>query len=123
MCIEHDDVEMSFYGFNVSEIDTVYATGYARGSNFTQITKERTTDTVAAEGNQDSLYVLRPKDWQRYKDTYDWEFYIPGTGQTYRVSDYSYSAYSCNCASDKVKSLSGCKVNGKDEHREIKIIK
>jgi hypothetical protein len=122
-CIEHDSVEVSFYGFNVTDVDTVYATGYVRGSNFTQIAKERTTDTVFDEDAQDSVYVLRPKDWQRYKDAYDWEFYVPGTGQTYRVTDYSYSTYSCNCASDKVKTLSGCRVNGKDYNRDIKIIK
>lgn len=123
MCLEHDSIEVTFYGFQIADIDTVYATGYERGSNFAKLAVEKRLDSVFANENNDSGYVLRSKDWQRYKDTYDWEFYVPGTGKNYRVSDYSYSTYSCNCVSDKVKSLQGCKVNGKDEHRNIKITK
>lgn len=121
-CVEFDYVHVTFYGFEPSEIDTIYSTGYAPGSNFATITREKEIDT----GNLssiDSVYYFESKSNERLKGTHDWEIYIPSTGQTYRITDYSYTTEACNCPSDKYTSLTGCRVNGKASNRGIKIYK
>ncbi len=124
-CVEFDSVFVSFYGFDPSEIDTIYSTGYARDGNFTQVTREKQRDTVGTNNLfvLDSAISFESKTNQRLQDTYDWELYIPATGKTYRISHYSYNTSSCNCPQDKYTSLTGCRVNGKDSPREIKIYK
>ncbi len=119
-CVTWDTVYLSFQGFTPDELDTIYTTGYVRGSGFTQLAIDRKRDTVSL--NDDSTYYFRTIEGDLLGDICDWELYIPATGKTYRISDYSYSEFACNCPKDKVRSLEGCRIDGVSQNAHPAVI-
>jgi hypothetical protein len=101
-------------GFTGTELDTIYTTGYAPGSGFTNIVLEKEVDSVG-EMYADGTYSIESKTYREFTEDYDWEIYIPAVSRTYRIDGYSYTTFSCNCPQDRQKELSGCKVNGVDQ--------
>ncbi|GAA4465978.1 hypothetical protein GCM10023093_19200 [Nemorincola caseinilytica] len=121
-CVENDRITLQFYGFDTTELDTVYTTGYALGSGFTKVTREQRLDTTYL-GQVDSNRSYYPYYNEGLSDQYEWEVYVPAVNRTYRFTDYSYSTFSCNCPQDKVRSLHGCKMNGIPQNLPVKINK
>lgn len=115
-CLEQHNVSISFYGYDETDMDTVYTTGYAAGSGFTQIATAKEVNDLSDKRNSDSSFYFSSFSHNSLSDDQDWELYIPATNKTYRITGYTYSSYSCNnCPfdkDDKVKSLSGCAING-----------
>jgi len=99
-CTTLSNLPVFFYGYSASELDTIYTTGYAIGSGFTQEARERKADTFRML--DDGSAMLQVKDNisvtgnESLPDTYEWKIYIPAVNQTILLSDYDYSSYNCN---------------------------
>ncbi len=137
-CVELSGFPIKFYGFNSADLDTIYTTGYAPGSNFAQITRPEQADSVRADSDTPTIFLLNARQngvvappntvGAAFSDQHEWKIYIPSVNKTILISDYGYSTYSCNnCLfdkSDKVRSLSTCSVDGITESaQKIKIHK
>lgn len=124
-CLEVVGVPLTFYGYNPADLDTLYITGYEKGTGFGKIGRDVQRDTVQA-GFEAGTYMLKLKDntgispgalpGSALPDDYDWQIYIPAVNQTIKVSDYGYHNYTCeSCGRGKgreIQSLSSCTING-----------
>lgn len=99
-CTTLANLPIFFYGYSAADLDTIYTTGYAIGSKFTQETRERKADTFRVL--DDGSAMLQVKDNisvtgnASLPDAHEWKIYIPGVNQTILISDYDYSSYNCN---------------------------
>lgn len=116
-CYRPTNVDISFSGFKIEEVDTIWVTGYKKGSGFSEITHPKVRDSVyEAVTGDPSILIHDTYNSGRLTPDTDWELIIPGANATYRISDYSFEMKSCNCAFDREKTLIGCRINGKDSH-------
>ena len=130
-CATLSNLPVFFYGFAPEEIDTIYTTGYAIGSEFTQETREKQADTVKMIDDGGAMLQVRNSGAvgnASLPDTYEWRIYIPGVNKTILLSDYDYSSYNCNkCGLRRgtpLRTLSTVYVNSvKRSVGEIKIYK
>ncbi len=132
-CDDLDAVLVQFAGFQSSDIDTIYTTGYILGSNFAQVARPEQMDT--AVHYEDTLYRLASVtngyyDGGYLSDKYDWVVYIPSVNKTVRINNYGYNTFKCNRCfpysppSNKTRSLSTCSVNGQTVNaRDVVITK
>lgn len=98
-CAVPTGFSIRFHGFSPADLDTIYTTGYAAGTGFSQITREEQLDTVETNWGTDSIYYFRTKNGDILRDTHQWKLYIPAINRTLYLSDYSYRSYDCNkCA-------------------------
>jgi hypothetical protein len=125
-CLEVTGVPITFYGYNAVDLDTVYTTGYAPGTGFAKVTRERQADTIQKDYGSDTTFALMVRGGggisagalpgSALSDEHEWKIYIPALNQTIFISEYGYHSYTCNsCGSSKgsdVRSLSTCSVNG-----------
>lgn len=101
-CTMLSTLPVGLHGFALEDIDTIYTTGYAIGSGFTQVQRERQADTVEHVLSTANSYMLRVRgqgsggasSW--LSDKYEWTIYIPAVNKTVQLSDYDYSSYDCN---------------------------
>ncbi len=120
-CNDNHSIPIEFRGFTLDEIDTVYTTGFAANSSFTDTTKETQRDTTIGG---DSTYILRHGYFTRstvviqglnLSDLHDWKLYIPAINRTVRIYNYTYNTYRCGgCRPGrgmKVSSLANCNVD------------
>lgn len=110
-CAEVNDVQLNFYSFTPSDLDTIYITGYEPGSDFTKVSREKRIDSARWYMNPDSTYNFPSKPYGLYYEQ-DWELYIPALNRTYRFTDYVYTDITCGCPHDKARSLERCSMNG-----------
>ncbi len=139
-CSEESSLHISFHGFEPSEIDTIYCTGYEPGSNLGKIGSPEETDTTAKQGQSEPKMVLvrrnnkyipfETSSGEGLPDTYEWKVYIPSVNRTLIIDNYGYKTYKCNRCfpasppENKKRSLSTCSVNGVETNvREIKVYK
>lgn len=88
-----------FHGFSLQELDTIYTTGYAPGTGFSQVTREEQIDTVESSWGTDTIYYFRTRSGSILHDSHYWKLYIPSINRTLYLSDYGYRTYDCNrCA-------------------------
>lgn len=88
-----------FHGFSPADLDTIYTTGYAPSTGFSQVTRPERLDTVEANWGTDSIFYFRTKSGEVLQDTHQWKLYIPAINRTLYLSDYGYRTYDCNrCA-------------------------
>lgn len=131
-CATLSNLPVFFYGFAPEEIDTIYTTGYAIGSEFTQEVREKQADTIRMV--DDGGAMLQVRDYNKatgntsLPDNYEWRIYIPAVNKTILLSDYDYSSYNCNKCGLKrgtpLRTLSTVYVNAvKRSVGEIKIYK
>lgn len=131
-CIETRYLEVTFHGFNPSEIDTIIVSGYLPGTGFTHAEVHSLTDTTEpSDSAPGSPYKLVRRNYDdNYEghvpisgpsilpDHYEWKIFIPSVGKTYVLTDYKYRKYKCNkCfpvspGSNINKALATCNVNG-----------
>ncbi|MBX2906099.1 MAG: hypothetical protein KF744_08680 [Taibaiella sp.] len=127
-CYEYSDLQIYFYGFEPSEIDTIYTTGYEIGSSFTKVAAAVQIDSTRFEGGKYTLVrfqsgsVSTTGESTNYSfglpDRYEWQIYIPSISRTFLINKYGYTDFKCNwCfpaspSENKKHSLSTCAVNG-----------
>lgn len=101
-CTELTCLPVAFYNFAPEDLDTIYTTGYAIGSGFTQVMREKQADTVRAVEGQQGVYMLKVRNGSgagpdgALSDQYEWVIYLPSVNKTIELSDYDYSSYNCN---------------------------
>lgn len=119
-CEEETHVHVTFHGFNLSDVDTVYVTGYRMGSNFAEVIQPQFADTVIPDGDKYLLANTSAATGMELGliDTAEWKVYIPSVNKTLLINNYGYSTFKCNACfpvsppSNKIHSLSTCSVNG-----------
>ncbi len=121
-CTERHTIPISFVGFSPEELDTIYTTGYERGSAFTNVVKDKLRDSVQEDGSNYILMHEYPSglntgesDNSLY-DLYEWELYIPSVNRTIRIFNYQYAKIKCSACypverADRIVSLNTCNVN------------
>lgn len=120
-CVEIHEFTVEFRGFTLDEIDTIYTTGFALNSSFTEVTKEEQKDTVREYENN---YLLVHDIGYRppivlvsssLNDNHEWKLYIPSINRTVLIYNYGYNTYKCGGCTlkkgDRVASLSTCSVD------------
>jgi len=116
-CLNPEGVSIHFSGYDSSDVDTLYITGYKAGSNFSQVSTERFVDSVDYHGSY-LAYTEQPEGDQFYYYLHgdqEWELYIPATGQTYRFRYFEFRKEKCNTcflARDMDNRLVSFNVNG-----------
>lgn len=131
-CTTISNLPVFFYGYDPADLDTIYTTGYAIGSGFSQETRQRQADTFKVL--DDGTAMLQVRDYDpaignpSLPDTYEWRIYIPATNSTILLSDYDYASYDCNkCGFRRgtpLRTLATVSVNSvKRSVGEIKIYK
>jgi len=128
-CSEESYVHISFHGFEPSDIDTIYCTGYEIGSALGKVGSPEERDTTWKLGHAEPKMVL-VRDFKPYPsggqkilsdglpDTYEWKVYIPAVNRTLIINKYGYMTFKCNSCfpvsprENKKRSLSTCEVNG-----------
>lgn len=97
-CLNPEGVSIHFSGYDSSDVDTLYITGYKTGSNFSQVSTERFVDSVDYHGSY-LVYSEQPEGDQFYYYLHgdqEWELYIPATNQTYRFRYFEFRKEKCN---------------------------
>lgn len=124
-CIEVKGVPITFLGYKWADLDTIYVTGYEKGTNFGKVSRKQQRDTVQRGYGADSALALKVTNGgiavnglqsAALPDTDEWEIYIPASWQTIRISNYGYQYYQCqSCGKSdgkKIASLSTCYLDG-----------
>lgn len=141
-CSEESYLSIAFDGFDLSDIDTIYTTGYAIGSGFTTETSPTQIDSVVTIPNPGTGYAFARRSapgasihtsaitvQSSLPDTHEWKLVIPALNRTILINNYGYATYKCNrcfpvsTRDNKIRSLSTCSVNGAGSSREIRITK
>lgn len=116
-CLNPEGMSIHFSGYDSSDVDTLYITGYKAGSNFSQVSTERFVDSVDYHGSY-LVYSEQPEGDQFYYYLHgdqEWELYIPATNQTYRFRYFEFRKEKCNTcflARDLDNRLVSFNVNG-----------
>ncbi len=116
-CLNSEGVSIHFSGYDSSDVDTLYITGYKAGSDFSQVSTERFVDSVNYHGSY-LAYSEQPAGDQFYyylRGDQEWELYIPATNQTYRFRYFEFRKEKCNTcflARDMENRLVSFNVNG-----------
>ncbi len=116
-CLNPEGVSIHFSGYDSSDVDTLYITGYKAGSNFSQVSTERFVDSVDYHASY-LAYSEQPEGDQFYYYLHgdqEWELYIPATNQTYRFRYFEFRKEKCNTcflARDLDNRLVSFNVNG-----------
>lgn len=125
-CLELKGVPINFYGYKRADLDTIYITGYEKGTGFGKESRKEERDTVQKGlSNDTTTFSLKIKSGgiaangqqgNALPDTHDWKIYIPAVPQTIYVSNYGYQNYTCeSCGKNgnkQVQTLSTCNING-----------
>jgi hypothetical protein len=113
-CIPPPGFTVRFHGFDLTDLDTIYTTGYAIGSDFSQITRNQQIDSVEVSYGIDTTFNITGKTAYALYDDHEWKIYIPSLNRTLYISYYGYRTFSCNkCFLNKGeegKALATCKL-------------
>lgn len=95
-------------GYTADDVDTMYVTGYAPGSNFTQVVMPR---------NLQQPHKLYDSSYSFSLDGgYDMLVEIPSTNDTFKAYNFTYRESACGkCIWKKTKTyrvMDGCTING-----------
>lgn len=116
-------VPVKFSDFSEADLDTIYRTGYAVGSGFTNVTVPERRDTIQETDGSADLYWLITDGYidglssVDVTGDHDWKIFIPAVNKTIFINNFGYDVYTCSngCLfrkGDQVKSVSSCTVDG-----------
>lgn len=116
-CVFPTGVSIVFHGYEDSELDSLYITGYEKNTNNTTIGREEYIDSARTNRYDEPEENL--KHYNLDAD-YDWVLRIGTDGETYRFHNYTFGEAKCNSCfigSDKRPVISGFAVNGEYKNR------